>query len=111
MKTLTLFVLLAASAMAQFTVAPVYVLTDPSGPCVNQNQPKQWSLSTFTEWYCSGTPGTWTKVSTTMSGTATLHWMIDHAKCDGHFGLTTDQALHVACKILWASVVVWSSAT
>ena len=40
-----------------------------------------------------------------------LHWMIDHSKCDGRFGLTTDQALHVACKILWAAAVVWSSAT
>jgi hypothetical protein len=31
-----------------------------------------------------------------------LHWAIDYMKCDGRFGFTTDQALHVGCKILWA---------
>ena len=52
MKTLKLFALVALltlPALAQFTVPPVYVQTDPSGPCTNQNLPKQWSLSTFTE--------------------------------------------------------------
>jgi hypothetical protein len=31
-----------------------------------------------------------------------LHLAIDYAKCNNRFGFTTDQALHVACKGLWA---------
>ena len=61
MKTLTLFLFLAGSALAQFTVAPQYVFSDPTGPCVNQNLPHQWSLRSFTDFYCSGTPGQWTR--------------------------------------------------
>lgn len=29
------------------------------------------------------------------------HWGIDFMKCDGYYGIHTDQALHGACKILW----------
>jgi hypothetical protein len=29
------------------------------------------------------------------------HWMIDLAKCERWFGIHSDQALHVACKVLW----------
>lgn len=32
---------------------------------------------------------------------AVAHWLIDDAKCSGRFGYHTDQALHVACKVLW----------
>jgi hypothetical protein len=31
-----------------------------------------------------------------------LHAAIDYAKCDGRTSLNQDQALHVACKCLWA---------
>ena len=31
------------------------------------------------------------------------HWLIDDAKCRGRFGYHTDQALHVACKVLWCA--------
>lgn len=30
-----------------------------------------------------------------------LHWLIDFAKCESWTGIHSDQALHVACKILW----------
>lgn len=32
-----------------------------------------------------------------------IHWMTDWAKCRGYFGFKTDQAIHVACKVLWAT--------
>ena len=31
-----------------------------------------------------------------------LHWLIDAAKCENWTGIHTDQALHMACKVLWA---------
>lgn len=34
-----------------------------------------------------------------------LHGLIDAMKCDGWFGFTTDQALHVACKVLYAAAL------
>ena len=30
-----------------------------------------------------------------------LHALIDRLKCRGRFGMATDQALHLACKLLW----------
>lgn len=30
------------------------------------------------------------------------HALIDDAKCRGRIGFNTDQAAHVACKVLWA---------
>lgn len=32
---------------------------------------------------------------------AVAHAAIDHLKCGGHISYTVDQALHVACKLLW----------
>ena len=34
------------------------------------------------------------------------HLLIDWAKCDGRLSFNTDQALHVACKIAWALMLV-----
>ena len=36
-----------------------------------------------------------------------LHTAIDHAKCEGLIGFNTDQALHVACKLLWVIAMVF----
>lgn len=32
---------------------------------------------------------------------AVVHFCIDFAKCESWTGIHTDQALHVACKVLW----------
>ena len=34
-----------------------------------------------------------------------LHWAIDTAKCQKIIGFHADQSLHVACKVLWASMI------
>lgn len=34
------------------------------------------------------------------------HALIDHAKCEGRIGYVTDQALHVACKLVWVGLFV-----
>lgn len=34
-----------------------------------------------------------------------LHWMIDFSKCEGWFGYTTDQLLHLSCKALYAAAI------
>ena len=34
------------------------------------------------------------------------HAVIDNAKCAGRISFNTDQALHVACKIVWVLIVV-----
>ena len=36
---------------------------------------------------------------------AVAHWFIYDAKCRGRFGYHTDQALHVACKVLWVAAL------
>lgn len=33
------------------------------------------------------------------------HIVIDFLKCDHRFGFHVDQALHIACKLLWASLI------
>lgn len=38
------------------------------------------------------------------------HWLIDYAKCDGRLSYNQDQALHVACKVLWAAALWWGLA-
>jgi hypothetical protein len=35
-----------------------------------------------------------------------LHWLTDFAKCEKWIGFHTDQALHIAAKILWLSLIV-----
>lgn len=34
-----------------------------------------------------------------------LHALIDRLKCRGHFGIGTDQVLHLACKALWVALL------
>jgi hypothetical protein len=33
------------------------------------------------------------------------HWLIDHAKCLGWFGIHTDQCLHLLSKLLWLGLI------
>ncbi len=33
-----------------------------------------------------------------------LHWLIDLGKCAGKYGYHTDQAMHIACKLLWFAI-------
>lgn len=40
---------------------------------------------------------------------ALAHCAIDFLKCDRRFGVYTDQALHVACKVLWVVVALKAS--
>lgn len=35
-----------------------------------------------------------------------LHPLIDRAKASGWYGLKTDQALHIACKIVWVALTL-----
>ena len=37
---------------------------------------------------------------------AAAHFLIDRAKCRGLIGFNTDQAAHIACKAVWAAIVV-----
>ena len=32
------------------------------------------------------------------------HWAIDFGKCESWYGVHADQALHVACKVVWSVV-------
>lgn len=34
------------------------------------------------------------------------HWLIDFGKCDNWYGVYTDQALHLGCKICWV-LLIW----
>jgi len=36
-----------------------------------------------------------------------IHIFIDFGKCAGRFGFTVDQALHVVCKVAWATCFIW----
>lgn len=49
---------------------------------------------------------------TALTGSAALgaaetvvHWVTDWLKCEGKIGLHTDQAIHVACKLVWFALV------
>jgi len=36
-----------------------------------------------------------------------LHWVIDFIRCEKKIGYTTDQMLHVACKIGYAAAIIY----
>lgn len=36
---------------------------------------------------------------------AICHWIIDMIKCENKISLHTDQAFHIACKILWVFIM------
>lgn len=38
----------------------------------------------------------------------TVHWLTDFAKCEKWFGFHTDQALHIAAKVLWVVMITQS---
>ena len=47
-------------------------------------------------------------IVTVLTGSAALglaelsaHWLTDWLKCEGKIGLHVDQAIHIACKLLW----------
>jgi hypothetical protein len=40
---------------------------------------------------------------------AAAHFVIDDRKCAGKIGFNTDQALHAACKLIWA-MLAWCAA-
>ena len=31
-----------------------------------------------------------------------FHWLIDFGKCESWYGIHTDQAAHISCKLFWA---------
>ena len=35
-----------------------------------------------------------------------FHWMIDHGKCEGIYGIHVDQGLHLLCKLVLSILVV-----
>lgn len=35
-----------------------------------------------------------------------IHTYIDYLKCDGKISIHTDQALHIACKVLWVILLI-----
>jgi len=37
---------------------------------------------------------------------AGCHAAIDYSKCENQIGINTDQSLHVACKLIWAALVI-----
>lgn len=37
---------------------------------------------------------------------AMMHWLIDDGKCRGKIGYNQDQALHILCKLAWATITV-----
>ena len=40
-----------------------------------------------------------------------IHILIDYGKCKHLYKLSTDQALHIGCKIVWAGVLVSQTQT
>ncbi|MEB3331506.1 MAG: DUF3307 domain-containing protein [Synechococcaceae cyanobacterium] len=39
-----------------------------------------------------------------------MHMLIDFGKCRQRWGLTTDQALHLACKLVWTLILLQQDA-
>lgn len=37
---------------------------------------------------------------------AAIHWLTDDAKCRGKIDFSADQAIHIACKIVWWCLAV-----
>lgn len=38
----------------------------------------------------------------------TIHTATDYAKCDGRISYNVDQAMHIACKVVWAVIAAGS---
>jgi hypothetical protein len=56
----------------------------------------------FAVWYVTGSlPLAFAEV--------VAHSLIDFGKCEGHYGVLVDQTLHLACKLLWAYILVYHS--
>ena len=36
-----------------------------------------------------------------------VHWITDDAKCRGKISYNTDQAIHIACKLIWIGVLFY----
>jgi hypothetical protein len=40
---------------------------------------------------------------------AVAHAIIDDTKCRGRISFNTDQSLHIACKVLWLVLAMWTA--
>lgn len=48
----------------------------------------------------------WNAVAILAIAETIIHWIIDFGKCEKCYGIDVDQALHVACKLLWFTLLV-----
>jgi hypothetical protein len=95
-----LFLLLAAHAVADFPLQPAEMATAkrPGGHATIS-----WPMALGCHSLIHGgavavvTGIWWLGVCETL-----MHAAIDGAKCRGCFGMKTDQALHLFCKVMWA---------
>lgn len=43
----------------------------------------------------------WNAVVLVALAETAVHWVVDFGKCEGWYGLATDQAVHIGCKGAW----------
>ncbi len=36
-----------------------------------------------------------------------IHWIVDHGKCEGWYGIHVDQGIHLLCKVAYAVLLVF----
>ena len=97
----TLFYLLAAHALCDFPLQGDY-LAKAKNPCAPLPG-TPWTIALAAHALIHGGAVMLVTGSLLLGIAETIaHAAIDIAKCRGSISYTTDQALHVACKIAWA---------
>ena len=104
----TLFLLLAGHFLADFALQSDVMSSEKrraSNTELQKAVPWYWWLTAhsfihgFVVWYILGF--WWIGLVETIA-----HWLIDFGKCEKYYGITLDQLLHFACKIMWVSYVI-----
>ena len=107
MELITIFLLLVAGHL----VCDYVFQTDPIAKGKNRNT--EPCLFGVDWWYWMTTHAVTHGLAVgTITGSVFLglletlaHWLIDFGKCEKWYGLHVDQALHIACKILWVIIL------
>lgn len=106
---MTLFYLIAAHFLCDFSLQNDVM-------AVNKNRNARTELQNHVNWYW------WMIAHAFIHGGAValitnnvwlgiaevaLHFIIDFGKCERWYNIHVDQAMHIACKLIWFWVMLW----
>ncbi len=102
---LLLLLLLTAHALADFPLQPSFLAESKNRYSTLGTIPWPYALSAHALIH-GGFVAVLTGSAVLGVAETVTHWVTDWVKCEDRIGLAADQALHIACKVVWLLAVL-----